>query len=96
MVPSLLGAQLGAHSLHNALTPKHPDKKIVYLDAEAEHRETITMKSGFLKVYKWALGVKRSSFEGRDLTTPALFFLIVRSCFYHRLVRLDLNFKISS
>ena len=75
MVPSLLDAQF--HSLHNALSPKHPNKKIVYLHAETEHRETVTMKSVFIKVYKWALGVKRSSFESGDLTTPGLFFLTV-------------------
>lgn len=75
MVPSLLDAQF--HSLHNALSPEHPNKKVVYLHAETEHGETVTTKSGFIKVYKWAFVVKRSSVEGGDLTTPGLFFLIV-------------------
>lgn len=75
MVPLLLDAQF--HSLHNAVSPKQHNKKIVYLHAETEHRETVTMKSVFIKDYKLALGVRTSSFEGEDLTTPILFFFIV-------------------
>lgn len=33
------------YSVHNALSPKHPNKKIVYLHEETEHRETVTVKS---------------------------------------------------
>lgn len=75
MVPSLFDAQF--HSLHNALSPKHPNKKIVYLHAETEHRETVSVKSVFIEVYKCVLEVKRSSFEGGDLMISGFFFLIV-------------------
>jgi len=47
MVPSLSDAEFC--SLHDALSPKHPSKKIVYLHAETEDRETVTMKSVFYK-----------------------------------------------
>lgn len=75
MVPSPLDAQF--HSLHNAVSPKHHNKKIVYLHAETDYKETVTMKSVFIKDYKLALGVRRSSFEGEELMTPVLFFFIV-------------------